>query len=56
MLTKNYKTLSTDTHLSCPLLNVFNYKYETWNEEADYTANLHAGDVLIKVSEHSAYF
>jgi len=43
--------ISIDSHLLYPLLNVFNYKYETWNEEVDQTVDLHVGDVLIKVSK-----
>jgi len=43
--------ISIESHLLYPLLNVFNYKYDTWNEEVDQTVDLHAGDVLIKVSK-----
>jgi len=38
------KTLS-----SCPLLNGFNYKYETWNEDINQTVDLNTDNLLIKV-------
>jgi len=39
-----------ENHLSCPLLNVFNYKYETWVDSVDQTVDLNNETVLIKVS------